>query len=125
MATKHILVIDDEPALSFMVETVLRKLGNWTVVTASSGLEGLQKAESERPDGILLDVMLPDMDGLTILKKLQAAPTIRSIPVILLTAKVQPSDYARYAQLEGLSGVIAKPFAPLELPDQIAKLFNW
>ncbi len=91
---------------------------------ASSGQEGLDMAATHQPDAILLDVMMPDMDGLTTFQKLQANPATQAIPVILLTAKIQASDRRRYAEL-GLSAAIAKPFNPLDLANQIASALNW
>jgi CheY-like chemotaxis protein len=82
------------------------------VITAGSGSEGLTTAQAEQPDAILLDVMMPDMDGLTTFQKLQANSATRHIPVILLTAKVQAADRLRYAEL-GMIAAIAKPFNPL------------
>ena len=77
-----------------------------------------------QPDAILLDVMMPDMDGPTTFVKLQANPATWDIPVILLTAKIQASDRRRYAEL-GIKDAIAKPFNPLELPGQIASALGW
>ncbi len=81
-------------------------------------------AITHQPDAILLDVMMPDMDGLTTFQKLQENPATQAIPVILLTAKIQTSDRRRYAEL-GLSAAIAKPFNPLELANQIADSLGW
>lgn len=124
MSAKRILLIDDEKRLSRVIQACLRKLGGWTVLTALSGSEGLVKAETEQPDAILLDVMMPDIDGLTLFQKLQENPATQAIPVILLTAKVQIVDYEKFSQL-GIVGVIAKPFEPLKLADQIADALGW
>jgi CheY-like chemotaxis protein len=124
MPTKCILLIDDEKDLSEVIQTCLRKLGGWNVLTAQSGCEGLQKAGIEQPDAILLDVMMPDMDGFTVLHKLQAGPATQNIPVILLTAKVQPADHHKYALL-GVAGVITKPFDPLKISRQVAEKLGW
>jgi CheY-like chemotaxis protein len=124
MATKHILIIDDEEDIREVAQVSLETMGSWDVVTARSGQEGLAKAEAERPDAILLDVMMPDMDGLTTFQQLQNTPAICHIPVILVTAKVQASDQRRFASL-GVKGVIAKPFDPLTLADQVAETLGW
>jgi CheY-like chemotaxis protein len=124
MSAKRILLIDDEQALSSVVATCLRKLGGWQVAIANSGSEGLLLAETEQPDAILLDVMMPDMDGYAVLEKLENNPATRSIPVILLTAKVQTSNHGRYSHLR-VAGAIAKPFDPLKLTQQIAVLLGW
>ncbi|MBE9017737.1 two-component system response regulator [Chroococcidiopsis sp. CCALA 051] len=124
MPSKRILLIDDEQRLSRVIETCLRKLGGWTVLTAQSGSEGLQKAQTQQPDAILLDVMMPDLDGIALFRELQENPATQAIPVILLTAKVQPVDRESYARL-GVVGAIAKPFDPLQLANQIAETLGW
>ncbi len=124
MSTKCILLIDDEKDLSAVIQTCLRKLGGWKVLMAQSGHEGLQKAGTEQPDAILLDVMMPDMDGFTVLSNLQGNPATQNIPVILLTAKVQPADHHQYALL-GIAGVITKPFDPLKISHQVAEKLGW
>lgn len=124
MATKQILVIDDEDDIREVAQVSLEMIGNWAVLTACSGQEGLTKAEAEQPDAILLDVMMPDMDGPSTFQQLQKTPAICHIPVILVTAKVQASDQRRFASL-GVKGVITKPFDPLTLADQVATTLGW
>ncbi|OKH37627.1 two-component system response regulator [[Phormidium ambiguum] IAM M-71] len=124
MSIKSILLIDDEKRLSIVIQMCLQKLGGWRVVTAESGKEGLSKAETEKPDAILLDLMMPDMDGITVLGKLQANPNTAEIPVILLTAKVQSANQHEYTQLK-IAGLIAKPFDPLKLASQVAQTLGW
>jgi CheY-like chemotaxis protein len=124
MAPKQILVIDDEDDIREVAQVSLEMIGNWAVLTARSGQEGLTKAEAEQPDAILLDVMMPDIDGPTTFQHLQNTLTICHIPVILMTAKVQASDQRRFANL-GVKGVIAKPFDPLTLADQVATTLGW
>ena len=124
MTAKRILVIDNEPYIQEVAQICLETTAGWEVLTASSGREGLLKAETEQPDAILLDVMMPDMDGVTTFQKLQDNPATRDIPVILLTAKIQASDRRRYAEL-GIKATIAKPFNPLELASQVARVLGW
>ena len=124
MATKQILVIDDEDDIREVAQVSLEMIGNWGVSMARSGQEGLTKAEAEQPDAILLDVLMPDMDGPSTFQQLQKTPAICHIPVILVTAKVQASDQRRFAGL-GVKGVIAKPFDPLTLADQVATTLGW
>jgi CheY-like chemotaxis protein len=124
MATKQILVVDDEDDIREVAQVSLEMIGNWAILTARSGQEGLTRAEAEQPDAILLDVMMPDMDGPTTFQQLQNMPAICHIPVILMTAKVQASDQRRFASL-GVKGVIAKPFDPLTLADQVATTLGW
>lgn len=122
--SKTILVIDNEPSIQEVTQICLETVAGWHVVTASSGLEGLEKAATEQPDAILLDVMMPGMDGITTFQKLQENEKTREIPVLLLTAKVQASDRQRYVEM-GVREAIAKPFNPLELPAQIAAALGW
>lgn len=124
MTAKRILVIDNEQYIQEVAQICLETTANWEVLTAGSGREGLLKAESEQPDAILLDVMMPDLDGVATFQKLQANPATQHIPVILLTAKVQASDRRRYAQL-GMTAAIAKPFNPLELASLVAQALGW
>lgn len=122
--TKKILVIDNEEYIQEVTKICLETVAGWEVLTAGSGLEGIDKAETYKPDAILLDVMMPDMDGLTTFEKLQANPTTQNIPVIFLTAKIQAADRQRYAQ-KGMTKAIAKPFNPLELAGQMAEALGW
>lgn len=124
MTAKRILVVDNEQYIREVAQICLETVAGWQVMTASSGSEGLTKAEAEQPDAILLDVMMPDMDGLTTFQKLQANSATQHIPVILLTAKVQASDRRRYAEL-GMIAAIAKPFNPLQLAGQVAEALRW
>lgn len=124
MSAKRILLIDDEIRLRNVIQACLENLGGWAILTAASGSEALHKAETEKPDAILLDMMMPDMDGFTFLQQLQSNLDTQSIPVILLTAKVQASNHDQYAQLD-VAGVIAKPFEPLKLAEQVAEILDW
>lgn len=124
MATKQILVIDDEDDIREVAQVSLEMIGNWEVLTARSGQEGLAKAAAEQPDAILLDVMMPGMDGPTTFQQLRKTLAIRHIPVILMTAKVQASDQRRFAGL-GVQGVIVKPFDPLTLAEQVTATLGW
>ena len=124
MTAKRVLVIDDEDDIREVAKVSLEMVGGWEALTASSGSEGLEKARAERPDAILLDVMMPDMDGPATFHRLQADAALRHIPVILLTAKVQANDRRRFAEL-GVMGVIAKPFDPLTLPREVSEVMGW
>lgn len=124
MTAKRVLVVDNEQYIREVAQICLETVAGWQVITAGSGSEGLTKAEELQPDAILLDVMMPDMDGLTTFQKLQANSTTQHIPVILLTAKVQAADRRRYAEL-GMIAAIAKPFNPLQLAGQVAEALGW
>jgi two-component system, OmpR family, alkaline phosphatase synthesis response regulator PhoP len=118
VTAKRILIIDDEEDIREVAQLTLESVGGWEVLTAESGMEGLQLAEAEKPNAILSDVMMPDMDGIATFEKLMTNPETQSIPVILLTAKVQSSDRQKFAEL-GVKGLIAKPFNPMVLNDQL------
>ena len=124
MSDKRVLVIDDEDDLREIDRDSLELLGGYQVSTASSGMEGLADATAQQPDAILLDMMMPGMDGSATFQKLQDEATTQGIPVILLTAKVQSSDRLRFAEL-GVAGVIAKPFDPIGLASQVAQILGW
>jgi CheY-like chemotaxis protein len=122
--TKTILVIDDEPDIREVVCLVLEELGGWQPDQAGSGQEGLAKAGAQPWDAILLDVSMPDMDGVAVFKELQVRPSTRAIPVILLTARVLKSDIDRFTEL-GVAGIIAKPFNPLQVWRDLATMLGW
>ncbi|MEM7595713.1 MAG: response regulator, partial [Cyanobacteria bacterium P01_A01_bin.83] len=108
---KRILIIDDDDDVREATQICLEVTGDWEILTASSGREGLNSAIAEQPDLILLDVMMPVMDGLETFSELQANAITRSIPVILLTAKAQPAELRQFTQLQVLD-VITKPYDP-------------
>jgi CheY-like chemotaxis protein len=123
-ASKRILLIDDEPDVQRVVQTCLEKLAQWTVITATSAEEGLLKAIAEQPDVILLDIMMPEMDGYMFLDALWAKPEMQFIPVVFLTAQAGLLEPHHYETL-GVKGIIAKPFDPLTLHRAIASALNW
>jgi CheY-like chemotaxis protein len=122
--SKRILVIDDEDNVRAVTVLSLEVMGGWQTLSAASGRAGIELAQREHPDAILMDVMMPGMDGPTAFLELQGDPGTRDIPVILLTAKVQAADRARFEDL-GVTGVISKPFDPAQLPGTIAGLLGW
>ncbi|NJO43368.1 MAG: response regulator [Cyanobacteria bacterium CRU_2_1] len=124
MSTRQILVIDDEANVREVVQACLRDLGGWDVLEAASGREGLIKAAEEQPDAIVLDLMMPGMDGFAVLRQLQLNPMVQSIPVVVLTAKTYLIERRQFAQF-GVVEAIAKPFNPVMLPIQIAKALGW
>jgi CheY-like chemotaxis protein len=122
--TKRILIVDNEQYIQEVAKACLEHVAGWDVLLAGSGQDCLRQAAAEQPDAILLDVMMPDMDGITTFKQLQEDPATQSIPVILLTAKIQPSDRQHYIQI-GIRETIAKPFDPLNLAGQMASALGW
>ncbi len=119
-----VLIIDDEDDIREVAALSLESVAGWDVITASSGSQGLARAIEHQPDAILLDVMMPGMDGPTTFRELRKNPATAKIPVLLLTAKVQSTDQRRFADL-GVESVLFKPFDPMTLADQIASALGW
>jgi CheY-like chemotaxis protein len=119
-----ILIVDDEEDIRAVAALSLETIAGWTVHTATSGVDGIRRAIELKPDAILLDVMMPEMDGPTTFQRLQQDPLTRDIPVLLLTAKVQGADQRRFAGL-GVAAVLSKPFDPLTLGAQISTALGW
>jgi CheY-like chemotaxis protein len=120
----RILIIDDEEDIREVAALSLETVAGWEVVKADSGAQGLARAIEHQPDAILLDVMMPGMDGPATIRELRKNPATVRIPVLLLTAKVQSSDQRRFADL-GIEAVLFKPFDPLTLSTQIADVLGW
>ena len=123
MTLKRILYAEDEPDIQAVAKLALEMVGGFEVLICGSGIETLDKIGAFKPDLVLLDVMMPGMDGPTTLQKLRADPATAGIPVIFLTAKVQPSEVAQY-QKWGALDVIAKPFDPMALATQVRTLWE-
>src|SRR5512141_2052143 len=119
---KRILVVDDEKHIVRLVQVNLERQG-YEVVTANDGKEALEKVESERPDLVVLDVMMPYMDGFEVLQNLRRNPSTRDIPVIMLTAKAQDQDVFRGWQ-SGVDCYLTKPFNPMELISFVKRIFK-
>jgi CheY-like chemotaxis protein len=124
VTVRHILIIDDEDDIREVASLSLEAVAGWKVSTANSASQGIAVAPGLQPDAILMDVMMPGMDGPTAFRAMQAVASIAHIPVILLTAKVQAQDQRRFADL-GVAAVLFKPFDPLQLATQISKALGW
>ncbi len=120
---KHVLCIDDEEDILQVTRLSLETLGGFKASICKGSGGALAQAKSLKPDMVLLDVMMPGMDGPSTLKALRADPEVAGIPVIFMTAKVQPAEVAHYIQL-GAMGVIAKPFDPMGLSRQVEALWR-
>lgn len=118
-----ILYIDDETDIREVVELSLGLAPELEVRTCDSGERALELMSRRRPDLVLLDVMMPGLDGPATLARLRADPQLRSIPVIFMTAKALPREIERFLSL-GAVAVIPKPFDPLQLADQIAAIWE-
>ncbi len=121
---RKILIIDDEDDIREVARLSLESVAGWDVIVASSGAQGVARAAEQRPDAILLDVMMPGMDGPTTVHQLRNNPDTARIPVLLLTAKVQGTDQRRFADL-GVQAILFKPFDPLTLSSQISGALGW
>jgi CheY-like chemotaxis protein len=124
MTAPHVLLVDDEDDIREVAEVSLHLVAGWQVATARSGEEAVVKALVEQPDVILLDVMMPGLDGPEALGRLRADPRTAAIPVVFLTAKAQASERERLVGL-GAAGVISKPFDPLTLAEQVSGALGW
>ena len=119
---KKILAVDDEKHIVRLVQVNLERAG-YTVVTANDGKEALQKVSEENPDLVVLDVMMPYMDGFEVLQNLRRNPSTRDIPVIMLTAKAQDADVFKGWQ-SGVDCYLTKPFNPMELLSFVKRIFD-
>jgi len=119
----RVLLVDDEPDIRRIGELSLRRGGGWDVAMAGSGAEAIALLGSYKPDIVLLDVMMPTMDGPQTLAKLRQIPEGASVPVIFVTAKVQRDDVTRL-RAHGALGVVSKPFDPMTLPDEIRRIVS-
>ena len=122
--SRNILIVDDEEDVQAIAKLGLEMGAGWNVLTACSGREALNIAANYKLDVILLDMMMPDMDGRATLQQLKANLATNMIPVILLTAKVQQSDRENFTELN-VAAVFAKPFRPLKLAEQISEALGW
>lgn len=120
---QRILYIEDEPDIQAVASLALEAIGGFTVRVCSSGAEALREAPAYQPDLILLDVMMPGMDGPNTLRALRELDTLRAVPVVFMTAKVQPSEVSHYLSL-GACSVIAKPFDPMTLATQVQDIWS-
>lgn len=120
---QHILYVEDEPDIQAVAKLALEMVGGFTVKVCSSGEEALREAEAFAPDLILLDVMMPVMDGPGTLAALRKLPATANVPVVFMTAKVQPAEVALYKSLGALD-VIPKPFDPMQLANQVRAIWD-
>jgi two-component system, OmpR family, response regulator len=123
---KRVLFVEDDPDLQTVARVALEALGGFTVLGCSSGVEALERVEAFAPDLILLDVIMPGMDGLETLRALRLLPRIggiAAVPVVFMTASAQAQDVSEY-RAAGAVDVIAKPFDPMTLPATVRSIWN-
>ncbi len=121
---RRVLVVDDDPDIRQIAQASLELVEGWQVLTACNGAEALLLAAKERPEAILLDVMMPEIDGPETVRLLAGQSATAAIPVVLLTARVHPKDSTPFPDL-GVAGLIAKPFDPLHLARQVCEILGW
>ncbi|HEV7888193.1 MAG TPA: response regulator [Acidimicrobiales bacterium] len=122
MPEATVLVVDDDPVIQKLLQVNFEMEG-YTVLTASDGLEGLERARAEAPDVIICDIMMPRMDGLEVTRELKGDDATKSIPILLLSAKAQQADVAA-GQASGADDYVTKPFDPLDLLQRVAGLLE-
>jgi CheY-like chemotaxis protein len=115
---KKVMLVDDDDDVRLIAQMALRDVGGWPTLAVASGRLAITLAPTERPDVILLDVMMPDLDGPSALRQMQRDPATADIPVIFMTAKARPSEIERLVAA-GAAGVITKPFDPMTLAHQV------
>ncbi len=120
---KKVLIIDDDADILTVSSMALKALLQIDVICAGSGQEGIDLALKESPDLILLDMMMPIMDGITTMQKIKENPILKNIPIIFFTAKVTKDEISKYKEL-GILDIITKPFDPLSLGKNIEKLWE-
>lgn len=123
MDLTRILMVEDEPDIQTVARLALETVGGFTVATCESGEQALTMAPDFGPELILLDVMMPGMDGPTTLKALRRIPELESVPVVFMTAKVQPQEVESFMAM-GAEAVIAKPFDPMTLADRVREIWD-
>jgi len=120
---QRILYVEDEADIQAVAKLALEMVGGFEVKICSSGAEALRDAEGFAPQLLLLDVMMPGMDGPSTLAALRAIPSLSDVPAVFMTAKVQPAEVAHYKSM-GAKDVIAKPFDPMGLADEIKRIWD-
>ena len=123
MDVRKLLLVEDDPDIQRVVVMALEFAGGWDVSVASNGREGLERAAALRPDVILLDAMMPVMDGMQMCHALKASPDLSEIPVVFLTARGQPEE-VQAALDAGAVGYLVKPFDPMTLADELASIME-
>ncbi|MCJ7566432.1 MAG: response regulator [Anaerolineales bacterium] len=120
---KRVVCIEDEPEMIDLVRLILGRKG-FSVIGANGGIEGLETVQRERPDLVLLDLMMPDMDGWEVYQQMKADDELRSIPVIVVTAKAQSIDKVLGLHIAKVDDYITKPFGPQELLESVEKIIG-
>lgn len=119
---RRVLVIDDEPDIRDITQMTLEHFAGWNVECAENGWQGAQLALEHHPDAILLDIMMPELDGEATARLIRRHEETRDIPIVLMSAA---TDAPTWAEEIGVMGLVAKPFNPIELPGQLRAKLHW
>ena len=119
----RILLVEDDVDIQVITKMALETGGGFTVQVCSSGRDAIEKAPVFKPDIILLDVMMPQMDGPTVLKELCEIPEVKSVPVIFLTARSQPKEIEKFKKMD-IVGIISKPFDPMTIAEKVKNIWD-
>lgn len=122
--SRRVLLVDDEPSVRAVARLSLERVGGWEVVDVPSGADAVVAAQAGGFDAVVLDVMMPGLDGPATYRQLQADPRTSALPVVLLTARVDRADREQWLEM-GVRGVLAKPFDPMRLSADVADLLGW
>jgi DNA-binding response OmpR family regulator len=120
---KRVVCIEDEPEMIDLVRLILGRKG-FEVIGANGGVEGLETVRREKPDLVLLDLMMPDMDGWEVYQQIKADEALRHIPVVVVTAKAQSIDKVLGLHIAKVDDYITKPFGPQELLESVTKILG-
>lgn len=124
MSAPTVLVVDDDEMIRDLTQLALESVSGWNVLTADGGYAAIDMCREHHPDAVLLDMMMPDIDGLTTFQHLQADAATRDIPVILFTAKGRPGERQPWEDTQ-IRGMIAKPYNPMTLGERVSELLEW
>ncbi|BCM89558.1 alkaline phosphatase synthesis transcriptional regulatory protein PhoP [Abditibacteriota bacterium] len=120
---QKIMMVEDDPDIQVVASLALEAVGGFEVMVCSGGTEALERVESFAPDLVMLDVMMPGMDGPTVLKHLRERPQTKNLPIVFMTAKAQSHEIALYKEMGALD-VVTKPFDPMMLPQTLLDIWN-
>ncbi len=120
---QHILCIDDESDILEVTRLCLETVGGYRVTSCSSGRQGIEQAKRDIPDLVIIDVMMPDADGPSVLKLFRETSELNHIPVIFMTARIRDAEVSEYVD-QGAAAVLAKPFDPMKLSEQVESVWR-
>jgi two-component system, OmpR family, response regulator len=120
---QKVMLVEDDPDIQFIAKLTLQKLGGYQVYVASNGREALEQLPIFQPQLILLDMMMPEMDGLTVLRRIRTMSEYANVPIVFMTAKAQAHEIEEYKR-SGIQDVITKPFEPNALKGRIEKVWQ-